>query len=420
MRVGLYANIGDPASWGGAAHYFLSLLKSIGAHADRDDEFVVFGPSEGADWLAPALTDRVRLVQAPNKLGGPGWYRLRRWRKHFDLDRRPRLRRYFAPPAGGYCRKSKGLDEVTPAVSNGFIESHDLDVVHFPFQDFVVTSLPSVFNPHDLQHKHLPKLWSADVIYFREVYYRFACNCATKVAVGFPWVVDDLVENFGLAPSKIALVPWGGPSALNKVPTEQDVARVRERYKLPARFAFYAAAPWPHKNHANLLCAMSVLKQRGSDLCLVLSGGENVFNRKAWGEVRSLADELGLGESVKFIGYVATEDMRSVYRAAHMVVVPTLFEAGSGPLAEAWVDDVPAACSDVRMLRSQAEDAAVFFDPLHPEDIASAMERLDKDSQLRAEVIAAGKKRNAFYTWERTAHGYLDLYRELAARNPRL
>jgi glycosyltransferase involved in cell wall biosynthesis len=420
MKVGIYANIADPSAWGGAAHALLSLLKALGKYSAANDEFILFGPNEGSAWLAPALTDRVRLVQSPAKAGGSGWYRLQRWREHFDLARRPRLRSFFAPPESGYGRKGQSPDEVIPAVSNGFIESHDLDVIHFPFQDFLVTSLPSVFNPHDLQHIHLPKLWPADVIYFREAYYRFACNCATKVAVGFPWVLEDLVENFGLSRSKIALIPWGGPSALNELPTDQDVVRVRERYGLPRRFAFYAASPWPHKNHVNLLRAIHVLKQRGSELTLVLSGGENVYNSKSWSELRRTTSALHLDDRVKFVGYVATEDMRAMYRAASLVVVPTLFEAGSGPLAEAWVDDIPAACSDVPMLRSQAEDAAVFFDPLNPEAIASAMQRLDEDPKLRKLVVEAGRQRNAYYTWERTAHGYLDLYRELAARNPRM
>lgn len=420
MKVGIYANIADPSAWGGAAHALLSLLKALGKHSEANDEFILFGPNEGAEWLSPALSERVRLVQAPSKSGGKGWYRLQKWRHRFDLSRRPRLAGFFAPPESGYAKKRNQLGVVVPAVSNGFIESHGLDVVHFPFQEFVVTSLPSVFNPHDLQHIHLPKLWSAEVIYFRDIYYRFACNFATKVAVAFPWVAEDLVENFGLGRSKIALIPWGGPSALNKVPTDQDVARVRERYELPARFAFYAASPWPHKNHVNLLRAIQVLKHRGSELTLVLSGGENVYNLKAWSDLRRKASDLHLDDRVKCVGYVATEDMRAMYRAASLVVVPTLFEAGSGPLAEAWVDNVPAACSDVPMLRSQAQDAAVFFDPLNPEAIASAMHRLDEDPKLRKLVVEAGRKRNAFYTWERTAHGYLDLYREVAARNPRM
>src|SRR5208283_4834862 len=42
-------------------------------------------------------------------------------------------------------------------VSDGFYESLGCDVIHFPFQYFVLCAIPSIFNPHDLQHLHFPK-----------------------------------------------------------------------------------------------------------------------------------------------------------------------------------------------------------------------------------------------------------------------
>ena len=62
----------------------------------------------------------------------------------------------------------KALVERIPAVgprysvrsSDGTIEAAGVDVVHFPFQDAFTTEIPSLYQPHDLQHLHLPELFS--------------------------------------------------------------------------------------------------------------------------------------------------------------------------------------------------------------------------------------------------------------------
>lgn len=422
MRVGIYANISEPSSWGGAAHVLLGLLEALGKNAPSDIEIVVLGPSTGSEWLAPALKGKMQLVYPPATAGGEGWHKLEKQRKRIEkfLAKRPRLRRYFAAPTNGYFRKDLHRQDLCPSVSTGFIESLNLDVIHFPYQSFIVTSCPSIFTPHDLQHVHLPSLWSPDVILYREVFYRFACNCATRVAAAFPWVGDDLAENFGVPRGKIAVIPWGVSTTLRSSPSAEDLERVRSRYDLPARFAFYPASPWPHKNHTRLIQALKVLRDRDCDIGLVLSGGENVFNRSAWSDLRRKISEMGLDDRIRLPGYIDSDDMRAVYQLASIVVAPTLFEAGSGPVAEAWVEGVPAACSDIPMLRGHAEDAALFFDPFRPPDIADKMQALLKDAKLRSDLVAAGKKRLESYSWDKCAQGYFSLYRELAARNPRL
>jgi glycosyltransferase involved in cell wall biosynthesis len=65
------------------------------------------------------------------------------------------------------------------------------------------------------------------------------------------------------------------------------------------------------------------------------------------------------------------------------VAIPTLFEAVSAPISEAWLEGTPIACSDIPQLREQAEGAALFFDPLSPESIAAALERLLNEDELR-------------------------------------
>ena len=76
-------------------------------------------------------------------------------------------------PRLGYARRraraiGRGVAERIPAVgprfsvrpSDGTIEAAGVNVVHFPFQDAFTTEVPSIYQPHDLQHLHLPELFS--------------------------------------------------------------------------------------------------------------------------------------------------------------------------------------------------------------------------------------------------------------------
>jgi glycosyltransferase involved in cell wall biosynthesis len=95
--------------------------------------------------------------------------------------------------------------------------------------------------------------------------------------------------------------------------------------------------------------------------------------------------------------------------------VPTLFEAASGPVAEAWNEGVPVACSDIPQLREQAGGAAIFFNPFDPDSIASAIVKLCTDDETRNTLTCRGREVSSLLSWERTALAYRQLYRDTAA-----
>jgi glycosyltransferase involved in cell wall biosynthesis len=59
-------------------------------------------------------------------------------------------------------------------------------------------------------------------------------------------------------------------------------------------------------------------------------------------------------------------------------------------------------------------DAAVVFDPLQIESIASAMRQLTQDADLRSTLEERGSRRLKDFSWEQTARAYIALYRQVA------
>jgi glycosyltransferase involved in cell wall biosynthesis len=145
---------------------------------------------------------------------------------------------------------------------------------------------------------------------------------------------------------------------------------------------------------------------------LICTGNKTNF----WPRIEEVLQALRLQDQVKFLGIIPVEHLRAVYRLAEFVVVPTLFEAASGPLFEAWQEMTPVACSRVTTLPEQASDAALLFDPLSVEAIADATARLASNVALREDLKQRGARRLRDFSWERTAKAYRAVYRRAARR----
>jgi glycosyltransferase involved in cell wall biosynthesis len=163
-----------------------------------------------------------------------------------------------------------------------------------------------------------------------------------------------------------------------------------------------------------LLQALAELRDnRGVTVRLVCTGHR--FERH-WVRVEAELKRLRLENQVQFLGSVSFPELLAIYRAAQFVVVPTLFEAASGPVFEAWQEDVPVACSNVTSLPQQAGDAALVFDPMDVTAIADAVQKMATQAEFRVQLRAAGRKRLLDFPWERTARAYRAVYRRAAGR----
>lgn len=411
LRIAINAQIPLGSGTGGI-ETVLRALALLGRLDDGDEEYVFIGHWSDPDWLKPFLSERQKIVPAPRPRENkpPRSETLKR-----SLGRlRPfvgRVKRaFFAPPSPP---EQPPTSRIFVPASDGFYESLGCDVIHFPYQDYVYCNLPTVYNPHDLQHLHYPQFFSPEEIERRENVYPAACRAAHTVVVASEFVKRDVVRNYGLAGDKIQVIPWSPPEITPANPAENDMNFLSKKYELPRPpFALYPAMTWEHKNHIRLLEAVALLRERENlRVNLVCTGHKNAF----WSNIERRLGELQLEEQVKFLGVVSREDLSALYLQAQFVIIPTLFEAASAPLFEAWQHDVPAACSSVTSLPEQASGgAALLFDPFSIEEIAAALKMMTTDENLRESLRAKGAGRLRDFSLERMARAYRAVYRKAA------
>jgi glycosyltransferase involved in cell wall biosynthesis len=391
LRVCVDARLASGHS-GGVEQVVVGLAAALSKLDDGDEEYLFLVHPDEDGWLEPHLSGPCRLLHT--RMEYPGQLGLAR-----GLRRGLRNRNPFAGPAP--LQRSDGTAERAGA-----------EVVHFTMQEAFLTDVPSIYQPHDLQHLHLPEMFPAAERQRRERVYRAFCEQAELVAVMTEWGKRDLVAQYGLAPSKIAVVPWGSILADRPPPSPAEQARTRERLGLPERFILFPAQTWPHKNHAALLEAVAILRAEGIEVPLVCPGTKNSF----YAEIERRASELELSDLVHFPGFVGSPELLSLYALATALVFPSRFEGWGLPVTEAFSAGLPVACSAIPVLEEVAGDAALTFDPESPEQIADCVRRLWADEGLRRDLIGRGRARAKRFSFVHTARLFRSYYRRIAGR----
>ena len=285
--------------------------------------------------------------------------------------------------------------------------------MHFPMQVGFRTAIPTLFQPHDLQHLHLPEFFSPAEIAERENRYR------TPVRPGLDRGPDEFLgqgrhpgESTACVRRSCASCP--GPPRSKPTSRRQTAKWTRPgaALNLPDRFALYPAKAWPHKNHLRLVAALKLLRDRGLDVPVVLTGLQGGREIPVLAE----ADSLGIADLVRFVGFVTPNELVALYRTARMMVFPSLFEGWGLPILEAMAANLPIACSRVTCLPDITAGAAELFDATDPSAIADAMARVWRDDRLRERLIVDGRTRAAVFSWDSSARIFRACYRKLGHR----
>ena len=385
---------------GGVAQAAMALINGLGRLSDGSEAYTIIVESQQqSDWLRPFIGSNQRLVM----------------KRSIVTRVKPALGAFLSP-----ARYVRDLIRVNlpqwlqVPVSHGLYEDLGCHVVHFFHQNYVRCRLPTVYNPHDLQHLHYPEFFTRPVIAWRRAVLSAGCRLAHTVVVGSQWVKDDVIRHYRVGPSKVQVIPEAPATQFCSEPSQEFLSVVKDKYQLDQPFALYPAVTWPHKNHIRLLEALAYLRDsHGLIIRLACTGSRY---EPYWPRIEARVQELDLGNQVKFLGFVPQEDLRAIYRLSQLLVMPTLFEAISLPIFEAWLEGVPVACANVTALPEQVMDAAFLFDPHDVESIAKAIAEVATSAELQQALRQRGYHRLRDFDWERTAKAYRAVYRRAAGR----
>ena len=135
--------------------------------------------------------------------------------------------------------------------------------------------------------------------------------------------------------------------------------------------------------------------------------------------LQRLADELGLGERVKFLGW--RNDRAGLFKTADFCVYPSREEPFGNVVVEAWASGTPlltTASTGPCWLARDGEDA--LMTPVDDvEALAAGMKQLIASPELRASLAAAGRHRVAGeFSEAAIVTRYIELFQRVTGKAP--
>ena len=384
MRIGIFVSVLQNS--GGMYQYTASILKAL-HDWDTDHEFVIV---------------RSQGNQLPlDDFSGSRWSIL-------TIDPQMARCKNVAQYLSG-----DGLDlicsNINPEMEKVF-KDHRIELVISPrpVNFFFEWGVPYIMAIHDLQHRlqpHFPEVSAGGIWKSREYLFRNGVRYAENILVDSEVGKEDVLNFYGdyISPDQVRplpFLPFYRPD--DKEITEAGKRQVQKKYSLPDDFLFYPAQFWLHKNHSRLIHAVHILRsvhKIDAPLVLVgsnsggLEGREVVFNN-----AMLLAEQLGVKDLVRYIGYVPDNDMPFLYSMAKALTMPTFFGPTNIPFLEAWAFGCPVLTSNIRGIREQVEIAGLLVDPENAYEMAEGILKLWTDNGLVRTLVAAGHEKISSYT----------------------
>lgn len=291
-------------------------------------------------------------------------------------------------------------------------ESHGIDLIWCVAPGVPTYALPYVTTIWDLQHRLQPVFpevaahaeWEE-----RERFFSREIGQAAIVIVGTAAGQAEVERFYGVPATRIRRLPHPTPSFALDAPTTTDDSALA-RYGLQPGYVLYPAQFWAHKNHVGLLRALRLLRdEHDVDLRAVFVGSDK--GNEA--HVRQVAESLGLGAQVRFLGFVPRSDLVTLYQHAFAMAYVSFFGPENLPPLEAFALGCPVVASDVPGAQEQLGDAALLAPPTSELQIANALLTLHRDASLRRRLIEHGHKRARAITAAHFVEGMFGIMDEL-------
>ncbi|MFC4036588.1 glycosyltransferase family 4 protein [Streptomyces polygonati] len=221
---------------------------------------------------------------------------------------------------------------------------------------------------------------------------------------------DEIADDLGVRPDRIHAVHIGADTRLFS--PDPAVAEV------PGRIVTTSSADVPLKGLVHLVEALAKLRAGRPGAHLVVVG-----RRPDKGPVAEAIDSHGLGGAVEFVKGISDTELVDLIRGAEVACVPSLYEGFSLPAAEAMATGTPLVATTGGAIPEVAGpdgETCLAVPPGDPDALATALDRLLGDPELRRRLGAAGRARVlARFTWTRAAQSTAELYREAIAAQRR-
>lgn len=361
MRIGIDARFAGPQGTG-LGKYTEKLIENL-QRIDKNNHYILF--LRKSNWNYIKLTEK----NFDKSLADVKWY---------SLEEQYRLPKIFS--------------------------EKNLDLLHIPhFNVPIFYKGKFVVTIHDLIHHHFNETSATtkSILAFRlkRFGYHLIINNAIKkssrILVPSNFVKGEIIKYFHIDSKKIVVTYEAAEEEYFKhqIPTTSNQNPI----------LLYVGNVYPHKNIEKLLDALNLIK---SNVKLMIVCPRNVFEQR----IQEAIKKRSLEKRVELVGYLPTSKLKTIFQKARAYIFPSLSEGFGIPGLNAMAASLPVIAANIPTLREIYGNAALYFDPHDPKDIATKINKIILDSQTRSLLVRNGKTQVKKYSWQKMATETLNVY----------
>ncbi len=226
-----------------------------------------------------------------------------------------------------------------------------------------------------------------------------------------------IVQHLTVPEAKVHTVPLGVDERFT--PRVADPAadeQARARYGLPEAYVLYVGGFDIRKNVRALLAAWTwAAGSVGHDYPLVLAGALPQPDGRLFEDLPAYAAQLGIQDTVRFVGAVEAQDLPALYRGAGAFAYPSENEGFGLPPLEAMACGVPVLAPGAGAVGEVVGEAAFLIDPADTRKFGAGLITCLIEPTVYDHLKARGLARAKQFTWTATAQKTLAVLETLHA-----
>lgn len=240
----------------------------------------------------------------------------------------------------------------------------------------------------------------------------FSIQRADHVAFVTETMRSLVSQRFKLENINTSVIPHGIPSGF--FPRNKNECKdVLASYGVKLPFILWVGLIAAYKNIIEMLMAYRMACEKIEKIPpLYLIG--SVYENNYLSKIKETISRFDLEKQVCFLGWVSHRELSFFYSTCSFFVSTTICESASIPHLEAMACGAPIVSSNWASIKELCQEAALYFNPKEPQEIASAMIKMLENERLRNSLQKKSLEQAATFSWEKSACQMLDIFNKIA------
>jgi glycosyltransferase involved in cell wall biosynthesis len=223
----------------------------------------------------------------------------------------------------------------------------------------------------------------------------------------------EVCDHFRVPSEKIHVIPNAIDTPEYKIKIDRESVKRRYGIDPSEKLVLYIGRLVPQKGVEYLIRAAPMILRNQQNAKFIIAG--DGWSRN---QLEGLAASMGLGNKIKFLGFISEDERIQLLLSADALVVPSLYEPFGIIALEGMAAGVPVIVSNVGGLSEIVEHdrTGMHAYAANPESIAWCVNKLLSDYEYSQWISENAKKRiKEQYSWEAAAKKTSEVY-ELACK----